>query len=185
MHTPSFANPPWFTLLFTFFFFQISWEGRQPLVTVGYQDVLAMQDTMHPASETFQSTSRVARYLVDQELPWLEGAPCFCFLGGKGGRRIKAQVSFFKYIYIYIYIYIDVIWYMFFLTGNPLFWGGFIPCLFARGICTMFVIDWYHPHAWLVALMEINRWLRCFVVFRCKRNSGPFCDELKHFRSEA
>eukprot|EP00434_Breviolum_minutum_P014412 symbB.v1.2.012708.t2/scaffold882.1/size155402/3 len=37
------------------------------------QDVLAMQDTMHPASETFQSTSRVARYLVDQELPWLEG----------------------------------------------------------------------------------------------------------------
>lgn len=33
-----------------------------------------MQDAMHPASETYQSTSRVAQWLVDQELPWLEGA---------------------------------------------------------------------------------------------------------------
>ena len=36
------------------------------------QDVLAMQDSMHPSSETFQSTSRVAEWLVNQQLPWLE-----------------------------------------------------------------------------------------------------------------
>ena len=32
-----------------------------------------MQDAMHPASETFQSTSRVAAWLVEKQLPWLEG----------------------------------------------------------------------------------------------------------------
>ena len=37
------------------------------------QEVLAMQDAMHPASETFQSTSRVAAWLVEKQLPWLEG----------------------------------------------------------------------------------------------------------------
>ena len=50
-----------------------------------------MQDTMHPASETFQSTSRVARYLVDQELPWLEGVSCLGFF--LWGGRIKAGFS--------------------------------------------------------------------------------------------
>eukprot|EP00435_Cladocopium_sp_Y103_P037501 s1116_g9.t3 len=37
------------------------------------EEVLAMQDAMHPASETFQSTSRVAAWLVEKQLPWLEG----------------------------------------------------------------------------------------------------------------
>ncbi|CAK8991339.1 Potential protein lysine methyltransferase SET5 (SET domain-containing protein 5) [Durusdinium trenchii] len=36
------------------------------------QEVLAMQDSMHPCSETFQSTSRVAEWLVEQQLPWLD-----------------------------------------------------------------------------------------------------------------
>lgn len=36
------------------------------------QEVLRMQDAMHPCSETFQSTSRVAEWLVSQDLPWLE-----------------------------------------------------------------------------------------------------------------
>ena len=37
------------------------------------QEVLAMQDSMHPASETMQSTTKVAEWLISQELPWLEG----------------------------------------------------------------------------------------------------------------
>ena len=36
------------------------------------QEVLAMQDSMHPSSETLQSTTRVAEWLVSQELPWLD-----------------------------------------------------------------------------------------------------------------
>ena len=44
-----------------------------PLVIPSRQEVLAMQDAMHPASETFQSTSRVAAWLVEKQLPWLEG----------------------------------------------------------------------------------------------------------------
>ena len=70
-----------------------------------------MQDTMHPASETFQSTSRVARYLVDQELPWLEGALVFGFFlfgfflfGGREKDKSTGEL-FFNYIYAYIYIY--------------------------------------------------------------------------------
>ncbi|CAE8585575.1 unnamed protein product [Polarella glacialis] len=36
-------------------------------------DVLRMQDGMEPGSETFESTRRVAQWLIDQQLPWLEG----------------------------------------------------------------------------------------------------------------
>eukprot|EP00933_Yihiella_yeosuensis_P064822 TRINITY_DN68359_c0_g1_i1.p1 TRINITY_DN68359_c0_g1~~TRINITY_DN68359_c0_g1_i1.p1 ORF type:complete len:380 (-),score=91.79 TRINITY_DN68359_c0_g1_i1:734-1873(-) len=32
-----------------------------------------MQDSMTPGAETFESTSRVAQWLVDQQLPWLDG----------------------------------------------------------------------------------------------------------------
>ena len=59
-----------------------------------------MQDTMHPASETFQSTSRVARYLVDQELPWLEGVSCLVFFFG-GQEGIKAGECFIYNIHVY------------------------------------------------------------------------------------
>ncbi|CAE7682448.1 unnamed protein product [Symbiodinium microadriaticum] len=37
------------------------------------QEVLAMQDSMHPSSETMQSTNKVAEWLISQDLPWLEG----------------------------------------------------------------------------------------------------------------
>ncbi|CAJ1349178.1 unnamed protein product [Effrenium voratum] len=36
------------------------------------QEVLAMQDSMHPSSETYLSTWRVAEWLVAQQLPWLQ-----------------------------------------------------------------------------------------------------------------
>ena len=36
------------------------------------QEVLAMQDSMHPSSETMQSTNKVAEWLISQDLPWLE-----------------------------------------------------------------------------------------------------------------
>ena len=31
-----------------------------------------MQDSMHPSSETLRSTTKVAEWLIDQELPWLD-----------------------------------------------------------------------------------------------------------------
>ena len=45
-------------------------KGRVSWAT---QEVLRMQDAMHPASETFESTNNVAQWLVENQLPWLEG----------------------------------------------------------------------------------------------------------------
>eukprot|EP00931_Biecheleriopsis_adriatica_P066206 TRINITY_DN40605_c0_g1_i1.p1 TRINITY_DN40605_c0_g1~~TRINITY_DN40605_c0_g1_i1.p1 ORF type:complete len:802 (+),score=146.46 TRINITY_DN40605_c0_g1_i1:36-2408(+) len=39
-------------------------------------DALSLQDSMHPGSETFKSIWRVAEWLTEQELPWLEGFSC-------------------------------------------------------------------------------------------------------------
>lgn len=97
-----------------------------------------MQDTMHPASETFQSTSRVARYLVDQELPWLEGVSCLGFF--LWGGRIKAGECFIYSIHIFVYDDLSYVFICFFHRKSYLR-GDINPCLFARGIYTMFLID--------------------------------------------
>ena len=76
---------------------------------------------------------------------------------------------------IFIYIIYDDISYVS-LAGNHILGGGVNPCFFARGICIMMhhVSYCYHPHAWLVGLLEIVRRRDVFFVFRCKRNSDLF-----------